>query len=289
MQRPSYSNPRRLCVSGLAHHELHAAFHADSLEPQRGPMRNLKLLMFPRLFIPMILGSVALAQSAFEVAELKVNRSGPGESRGDLSNGRLTVTNFPLRYLIAEAWSVQPSDIEGPAFLDDVRLDVIAKTSSPTTPDQEVRLMVQTLLKDRMKLIAHVEERVKPVWALTVWKGQAKLTRSTMPQKPEDSDCTFQNGSGRARLACRHMTMPSFVHELPHFANSYIDKAIVDQTGLSGAWEFKAEWTPFPQLDSDGGLTLFAALQSQLGLQLENKKLPIPVVVVDSIEKNPAE
>ena len=166
-------------------------------------MRNLQLSMLPRLIIPVFIASLAFAQSAFEVAELKVNRSGPGESRGDLSNGRLTVTNFRMRYLIAEAWSVQPSDIEGPAFLDDLRVDLIAKASSPTTSDQQVRLMVQTLLKDRMKLIAHVEQRMKPVWALTVWKGQAKLTRSTMPQKPEDSDCTFQNGGGRARLACR--------------------------------------------------------------------------------------
>jgi uncharacterized protein (TIGR03435 family) len=30
-------------------------------------------------------------------------------------------------------------------------------------------------------------------------------------------------------------------------------------------------------------------LQSQLGLQLENRKLPVPVVVVDSIQKMPAE
>jgi uncharacterized protein (TIGR03435 family) len=245
--------------------------------------------MLLRFFIPVFIGSVALAQPAFDVAELKVNRSGPGESRGDLSNGRLTVTNFPLRHLIAEAWSVQPSDVEGPSFMDGVRVDVTAKASSPATPDEQVRLMVQALLKDRMKLVAHVENRVKPVWSLTVWKGPPKLTRSTMPQKPEDSDCTFQNGDGRARLSCRHMTMASFAHELPHFANSYIDKAMVDQTGLNGAWDFKAEWTPFAQLDSEGGLTLFAALQSQLGLQLENRTLPVPVVVVDSIEKTPTE
>jgi uncharacterized protein (TIGR03435 family) len=245
--------------------------------------------MLHRLAIALLTVSAGFGQSTFDAAELKVNRSGPGESRGDLSNGRLTVTNFPLRYLIAEAWSVQPSDVDGPSFLDDVRVDLIAKSPSATTSDSEVRRMVQALLADRMKLVAHVEDRTKPVWALTVWKGKPNLTPSTMPEKPEDSDCSFQNGGGRARLSCRHMTMASFVHELPHFANRYIDKAIVNQTGLEGAWEFKAEWTPFALLDSDGGLTLFAALQSQLGLQLENKKLPVPVVVVDSIEKMPTE
>jgi len=47
------------------------------------------------------------------------------------------------------------------------------------------------------------------------------------------------------------------------------------------------EWTPSADLETNGGLTLFAALQSQLGLELENKKLPVPVVVIDSMERTP--
>jgi uncharacterized protein (TIGR03435 family) len=42
---------------------------------------------------------------AFDVAEIKVNISGPGDSRGDIANGRLYITNVPLRLLIAEAWT----------------------------------------------------------------------------------------------------------------------------------------------------------------------------------------
>jgi uncharacterized protein (TIGR03435 family) len=91
--------------------------------------------------------SAALGQSAFEVAEIKVNRSGSGESRGDVSNGRLTVTNAKVRLLIAEAWSVAVADVVGPAWLDDVRLDIVAKAPSPTTPDNELRAMLQNLLK----------------------------------------------------------------------------------------------------------------------------------------------
>ena len=242
-----------------------------------------------RFIVAAILGSAAFGQSAFEVAELKVNRSGSRGSHGDVSNGRLTVTNASVRVLIAEAWSVAVADVVGPPWLDDVRLDIVAKASPPTTPDAELRVMLQNLLKDRMKLVEHTENREEPVWALTIWKGKPKLTPSTMPEKPEDSRCSFQNDGSQAHLACQHTTMARFIRELQEFDNRYIDKPLVDQTGLTGAWDFQAEWTPLPKLESEGALTLFAALQSQLGLQLESKKLSVPVVKVDSMEKVPTE
>ena len=45
--------------------------------------------------------------------------------------------------------------------------------------------MIRTLLRDRMKLTVHTEEREESVWALSVWKGQSKLTPSEMPQSPK--------------------------------------------------------------------------------------------------------
>jgi uncharacterized protein (TIGR03435 family) len=83
--------------------------------------------------------------------------------------------------------------------------------------------------------------------------------------------------------------MTEFAHELPEIAGRYTDQRIVDQTGLEGSWQFSVGWTPFGDLETNGGLTLFAALQSQLGLQLESKKLPVPVVVVDSMERTAAD
>jgi len=226
---------------------------------------------------------------SFDVAEIKVNRSGAIASQGDISNGRLMVNNIPLRYLIAEAWSLRADGVVGPGWLDEVRVDIVAKAASPFVPDATIREMVQTLLKERMKLAAHVENRVEPVYALSVWKGSHKLTRSELPAKPEDADCSLRVADERARLECRHMSMAAFAHELPGWANRYVDKRIVDDTQLSGAWEFKLEWTPFAQLESEGGLTLFAAIESQLGLHLESKRLPVPMVVVDSMEKAPPE
>lgn len=84
---------------------------------------------------------------AFEVADLKVNVSGAEKSSGSLSNGRLAFRNLALRVLISEAWVMNPDDVSGPPWLDDVRIDLIAKSASDKTPDAALRLTLQALLK----------------------------------------------------------------------------------------------------------------------------------------------
>jgi uncharacterized protein (TIGR03435 family) len=115
------------------------------------------------------------------------------------------------------------------------------------------------------------------------------MTPSEMPAKPEDADCSMNGVDSRTRLTCRRVTMASLAHKLPQVAGAYADKPVVDQTGLAGAWDFTLEWTQLAKVESSGGMTLFAALQAQLGLQLESKKVPVPVIVVDSIDRAPTE
>jgi uncharacterized protein (TIGR03435 family) len=235
-----------------------------------------------------VFGQAAPSSPAFEVADIRVNTSGSSESHANLSNGRLILTNLPLRFLIAEAWTMTTDDIYGPSWLDDVHIDAIAKAPSPQTSDADLRLMAQTLLKDRMKMVAHIEQREKAVWALSVWKGQPKMTPSEPPAKPEDADCKWSPGDGSAnRFICTHMTMAAFAHEMTDFAGRELYQRVVDQTGLRGVWDFTLDWTPQAQLEGKGGLTLSAALRAQLGLQLESRKLPVPVVVIDSMDRTP--
>jgi len=235
-------------------------------------------------------GQSARPAPSFDAGEIRVNKSGEGKSSGNLSNGRLTIRNLALRFLLAEAWTMNPDDIYGPAWLDDVHVDVIAKAASPATPDAELRRMLQKLLKDRMKLVEHTEQRTKTVWALTVWKGPAKMMTSEMPAKPEDADCSRSaTENSRVRLVCRHESMAAFAHELPQYAGAYVTSTVVDRTELVGAWDFSVEWTPSSQIESSGGLTLFDALQAQLGLQLRNEKLAVPVLVIDSMDRTPSD
>jgi uncharacterized protein (TIGR03435 family) len=253
--------------------------------------RNICLWIFGVAGITIAaLGQTGKPGPSFDVAEMKLNTSGAEKSAGNLSNGRLTLRNLSLRLLISEAWTMNPDDIYGPSWLDDVRLDVVAKAASPQTPDAELRRMLQTLLRDRMQMAAHLERRAKPVWSLALWKGRANLAPSAPPARPEVADCRRSGiPSGGVRLVCRHETMAAFAHELPQYAGGYVVNTVVDETGLKGAWDFTFEWTPQAQLESSGGLTLFSALQAQLGLELKTKKLDIPVLVVESIARTPAE
>lgn len=244
----------------------------------------------PRILVFCLLICAGFAQTSprrFEAAEIRINNSGGSDSRGDIVDGRLFVRNIPLRFLIAEAWSITQAEVIGPSWLDDIRVDVVAKSASPTTSDRETREMLQNLLKERMRLVEHQEQRERSAWALTVWKGQNKMKPSSMPTKPEDSSCSLSHDSAGAHFACQHLTMALLALKLPRVASTDLDMRVLDTTGLEGAWEIALDWMPQPRADTEGGLTLFAALQAQAGLQLTSRKLASPVLVIDSMEKTP--
>ncbi|HXE63832.1 MAG TPA: TIGR03435 family protein [Bryobacteraceae bacterium] len=241
-----------------------------------------------RAAILCLMGVSAWAQN-FEAAEIRVNPSGEERSSVHLANGALTMHNVSLRILLAEIYLMTPDDIVGPSWLSDVHVDIAAKAPSHDASDADLREMTKALLRDRMKMVAHLEPRPRSVWALEVWKGWHKLKPSTSPARPEDAACRRQSAETGIRFFCQHMSMAEFAHEIPEIAGRYTDQRVVDRTGLEGWWEFTLEWTPSADLEANGGLTLFAALQSQLGLQLASKKLPVPVVIIDSMERAPAE
>ena len=132
----------------------------------------------------------------------------------NLSNGRFIASSLQLRALIAEAWTITPDGVLGPSWLDDVRVDIAAKAASPQTTDADIRLMVRSLLQDRMKLVAHTEDREQQVLALTIWRGKPNLTPSDAPRTAEEGDCSVGLGTIGERATCKHMTMARFAHEL---------------------------------------------------------------------------
>jgi hypothetical protein len=103
------------------------------------------------LFAAALFGQTVLP--AFDVANIRINNSGEERSNCDFKNGRLGCTNLQLRVLIARVWTM--------------------------TPDDELRVMAQTLLKERMALVMDIEQREKSVWALSVSKGEPKLTQTS--------------------------------------------------------------------------------------------------------------
>ena len=74
---------------------------------------------------------------------------------------------------------------------------------------------------------------------------------------------------------------------------------VLDMTGLTGYYEFNLTWTREETLlaasdntspaSADRPPSIFTALQEQVGLKLEPRKLPIQFVVVDHVERVPTE
>lgn len=247
-----------------------------------------------RLLLTGILAANLIGQApppapVFEVADLRLNVSGPGPQSVVLADGRVIIRNVALRPLIAAAWTLPVDAVKGPDWLDDVRVDLVAKAESPQTPEADLRVMMRAVFRDRMKMVARVEERRESVWALTVWKGQPKMTAAEMPAKAEDAKCGPGESTKGIRMVCTRETMMSLARILSQIGGwEPAGKRVVDQTGLHGAWDFSIEWTPSSQSD-DGGLDLFGALQAQLGLRLESKEVPVPVLVIDSMDRTPTD
>jgi uncharacterized protein (TIGR03435 family) len=233
---------------------------------------------------------------SFEAADVKANKSGEVRMAVDFQpGGRLSARNVPLKILIALAYHVRPDAVTGgPGWLGSDRFDIVAKASQTTAPD-DLRRMLQTLLAERFKLELHSEKKMMPAYSLSPAKAGARLQPAEAGLVTERRCHPGETMEGQKHLVCEHMTMALFADTLQEIASRDVDAPVVDQTGLQGAYTFSLAWTPGARTadlsnpDPPVGPTLSEALESQLGLKLENKKLPLPVMVIDRVERVPAE
>jgi uncharacterized protein (TIGR03435 family) len=85
--------------------------------------------------------------------------------------------------------------------------------------------------------------------------------------------------------------MEAFAQQLRGMAGDYLTDPVVDSTGLAGSWDFDLKWDRRSQV-LQGGVertTIFDALEKQLGLTLESRKAPAPVLVVDRVNEKPTD
>ena len=79
--------------------------------------------------------------------------------------------------------------------------------------------------------------------------------------------------------------MPELALRLRSLAPAYFDRPVVDQTGITGTYDLALQWTGRDQIDSLGGLTIFDAVTKQLGLKLEQRKVPLPAITIEHVER----
>lgn len=240
-------------------------------------------VFFP--FCATLFAQQAVSPPTFEVAAIKPSVDPPGSLSGIFeSKGRINAKNVTLKRCVRGAYNIpEPQIVGGPKWVDQDRYYIEAKTTVPAG-DQDLMLMLQTLLADRFKLILHREQRPLTGYRLVVAKGGVKA-------QPSAPDRSSVGHSQRGRIDAEACTMAQLALKL----SEVLQKPVLDTTGIPERFDLKLEWTPDemqakpPSADQRGSATdgpsIFAALQEQLGLKLEAGKIPTEVLVIDSAEK----
>jgi uncharacterized protein (TIGR03435 family) len=233
-----------------------------------------------------LVGQTASGQPAFEVASVK-----PADPQGRMialftyPGGRITVSLYTLQMLIEEAFDVQSFQVSGgPRWINDDRYDIVAKPPassksskanppSPKAPlNDEQRQMLQTLLADRFQLKFHRATKEGPVYLLV--KGSKDLKLQGAKNKDDYPWAGATDG-----LAGINISMPLLATRL----SMYLRRPVLDQTGLTGSYDFKFEY-PSDDQRPDVISSIFASLQG-IGLKLEAAKGPVKNIVIDHAEK----
>jgi uncharacterized protein (TIGR03435 family) len=243
------------------------------------------------------------------------NSGGPGTD----DPGRIHFPFISLKALLTRAWGSY-FEIVGPAWLDTTIVQVDA-TMPPDTTKAQFQEMLRNLITDRFQLKYHTETKQIAGYTLAVAKNGLKIKESAnqnggTPERPPSPTQRGPDGfpiipptngpvqmsmsinPDRSRMIYRQQTMQTLAQALGRMLNT----TVTDATGLTAKYDFtvtfaggteagQAVAAPSPASPPDGAEPLpdiFNALQSQLGLKLEPKKVPVEVFVIDRMEKTPA-
>lgn len=226
------------------------------------------------------------ARPAFEAASVKPNTTGSGSTSSNSTRGQIVMVNQSLKRLIERAYDVKPFQVTGPEWMENVRFDVTAKYP-PGTESADRPAMLRDLLEDRFKLTTHSESKEMPGYALVVAKNGLKLK----PAELGPGGGAGTNSDSSNNLETLSVTTISMA-ELANFLARRVGSPVADATNVAGVFTFEIHWT----LDDPNGDTAsagqFANIQealSTLGLHLRAEKVPVPIVVVDHVERVPTE
>jgi bla regulator protein blaR1 len=271
----------------------------------------ITLLVTAWLVVP---GRTSIAQDAarqqssttvgFEVASVRPNKSGPGSTfMRRLPGVGFEAGNVTPRDLILFAYDIQRPYLIGlPGWADNERFDIVARAgavpqASPAGSSVDWT-MVRKLLEDRFRLAVRTETREMQVYALVLARSDGRLgpqlRRSQVDCTPRSPAPPSADGAGQPQ--CANRNGPGFtaavgrpISSFLFFLTGQVQRAVIDRTGLTGAWDIELTFSPDgfadPATPQNSGPSLFTALQEQLGLRLEPSTGPVQVLVVDRIER----
>lgn len=256
------------------------------------------------LFLLSLVASAAMAQSpagpaktpTFEFAGIRQNVDRQISWHSSFTANGYSALDATLQYVLEDAYGLYDWKrwSGGPGWLKERRFNIEARFDPAQYKDitlAQRRAMLQHLLADRFGLVAHHEPKELPVYALVVAKHGPKLAAP----KPADLNPETIYGStclvireAPGHLEMKDCTTHDFASLLTITVASDLGRNIVDQTGLTGHYNFDLTWSPedptaAARLDS-GAPIIFSALEKELGLRLKPAKAMLDSIVIDHIE-----
>jgi uncharacterized protein (TIGR03435 family) len=296
----------------------------DAVMRKEWGMRLKAKVLILLLLLALLVAPAARAQSAtvsapqdaaesivvpqFDVISVKPDKTASGMTSLRLTPDGFSAQNVAVHMLLLEGHQLNADQLVGePAWTKNENFDIEAKVAGPDVATlgklsfNQRRAMFRQILVEQFKLATHTETRQLPVYVLTVAKGGPKFKEHV----PDPAHPERENGQGRFnvgpdRITTQGTTMAYFLS----FLAQKVGRTFEDKTGLTGRYDITLKWTPddagggASQAKTDGagtssqpadsGLSIFTAIQEQLGLKLESAKGPVQVLVIDHIER-PAE
>ncbi len=225
------------------------------------------------------------ADPAYEVASIKLADPDSTSAGYHMQGRRLTIENKTLRQMFSFAYEAHPRQVIGELSQSATEhYDIEGVLDTDGDPNlKQMQSVVQKLLAERFALQFHRETQVLPVYVLTVALDGPKAARSQGDPNERGNE-NDEMHSGVVTQFVTNRSMSDFAFSVQYF----LDRPVVDLTGLAGKWDFKWTWT-----SDESGLRpdavdpppgIFTAIQEQLGLKLEAKKAPCAVYVIDHAE-----
>jgi uncharacterized protein (TIGR03435 family) len=257
----------------------------------------------------------------FDVADIKVAPANGQQVFRIQPTGRLDLQGLTMKDLFGLAWEVNDDQLlaGAPKWFDTTRYSLVARASSivadPSNPNNlqididDTRAMLRALLIERFKIVTHIEQRPIDAYTLIVADkpklqpaDPANRTKRFEGVLPGVKDPREANPGLNRVVTVQNMTLAQFAEELASIAPGYLREPVVDATGIDGAFDFVLSFSAagFNNNGSGGdasgalaasaptgAISLLDALQKELGLKLDQRKRPFPVLVIDHIEEQP--
>src|SRR5215469_12090411 len=226
------------------------------------------------------------AHPSFEVATIK--RSDPDDKthRFEIHGRRIVVENQTVQTMIEMSYGVHARQIvNAPPWIESERFDIQGVPDAEGTPSvAQFQEIVRKVLEDRFGLKFHTEKKEMARYTLTVAKGGPKM------EATKGAPDALPNMRGTGDKTSRTLQVENVsMKELAHNLQGDMDRPVVDETELTGKYDFTLKWlrddAPAAP-DADSSLPrLFTALQEQLGLKVEPSKGDVDVMVIERVER----